>query len=243
MAAAPDASAERILDDKEARFVEEYPTDLDARRAALAAGYSATVAASKAYQWVSDGKAKPHVFAAVQRALAHRAAKTGITQERVLEELWAIATADPNELIQFRRGACRKCWPSAAETEETLEPQGHGGALRRSTNAAVFIAEVDRDPNPECEECRGEGAGRAYIADTRKLSAAGKRLYAGVKITKEGVEVKMHDKASALINVGKHLGMFKDKVEHSHEGDLTVTTLTHRERAKALAALVARARG
>lgn len=47
----------------------------------------------------------------------------------------------------------------------------------------------------------------------------------------------------ALSLVGKHLGMFKDKVEHTHEGDLTVTTLTHRQRAKALAALVARARG
>lgn len=36
-------------------------------------------------------------------------------------------------------------------------------------------------------------------------------------VTKEGgtVKFKLHDKVSALEKIGKHLGMFKDKVEHS----------------------------
>ena len=33
--------------------------------------------------------------------------------------------------------------------------------------------------------------------------------------TKEGLRVKFHDKRAALVDVGRHLGMFKDKVEHS----------------------------
>jgi phage terminase small subunit len=52
--------------------------------------------------------------------------------------------------------------------------------------------------------------------DTRQLSRRAARLYAGVKTTKEGIEVKIHDQQAALVNVGKHLGMFKDKSRSSN---------------------------
>lgn len=32
---------------------------------------------------------------------------------------------------------------------------------------------------------------------------------------KEGLKVKFHDKKGALVDIGRHLGMFKDRVEHS----------------------------
>lgn len=32
---------------------------------------------------------------------------------------------------------------------------------------------------------------------------------------REGLKVKLHDKKSALVDIGRHLGMFKDRVEHS----------------------------
>jgi phage terminase small subunit len=32
---------------------------------------------------------------------------------------------------------------------------------------------------------------------------------------KGGLKVKFHDKRAALVDIGRHLGMFKDKVEHS----------------------------
>jgi phage terminase small subunit len=38
---------------------------------------------------------------------------------------------------------------------------------------------------------------------------------AEVSRTKEGIKIKMHDKLGALEKIGKHLGMFIDKVEHS----------------------------
>jgi phage terminase small subunit len=56
----------RTLDARESRFVDEYLIDLDTERAALAAGYSPSMAKSKAYQWVSNGKVKNHVFMEVQ---------------------------------------------------------------------------------------------------------------------------------------------------------------------------------
>lgn len=38
---------------------------------------------------------------------------------------------------------------------------------------------------------------------------------AEVKKTKDGLSIKFHDKQAALVNLGRHLGMFKDKIEHS----------------------------
>lgn len=34
---------------------------------------------------------------------------------------------------------------------------------------------------------------------------------------RDGLKVKFHDKKGALVDIGRHLGMFKDKVEHSGE--------------------------
>lgn len=90
----------RRLDARERRFVDEYIVDLDPKRAALAAGYSLTMAESKAYQWVSGSKStKPHVQAAVDAAKAKRASETSVSAKRVLEELALIAFADIGEVI------------------------------------------------------------------------------------------------------------------------------------------------
>ncbi|MFA7327353.1 MAG: terminase small subunit [Candidatus Kapaibacterium sp.] len=34
---------------------------------------------------------------------------------------------------------------------------------------------------------------------------------------RDGLKVKLHDKRAALVDIGRHLGMFKDKIEHSGE--------------------------
>jgi|GEM_PF-5452673 len=51
------------------------------------------MAKSKAYQWVSNSKAKPHVFAAVQDAKAKRAERTKITADMVIREIAKIGFA------------------------------------------------------------------------------------------------------------------------------------------------------
>lgn len=43
---------------------------------------------------------------------------------------------------------------------------------------------------------------------------------AEIKQTKEGIALKLHDKKGALDSIARHLGMFKDKVEHS--GDINI---------------------
>lgn len=36
-----------------------------------------------------------------------------------------------------------------------------------------------------------------------------------VSLTQTGIKIKMHDKKSALVDLGKHLGMFKERIEHT----------------------------
>lgn len=82
------------LNPRDQRFIDEYLIDLDPQRAALAAGYAKTTARSKAYQWVSDSKHKPHVYEAIERAKTERANRTGITADRVLIELGKLGFAN-----------------------------------------------------------------------------------------------------------------------------------------------------
>lgn len=42
---------------------------------------------------------------------------------------------------------------------------------------------------------------------------------------REGLKVKLHDKKGALVDIGRHLGMFKDRVEHSGPGGGPIPTM------------------
>lgn len=53
------------------------------------------------------------------------------------------------------------------------------------------------------------------LFDTEKLPADKKAAISGIKEGKYGIEVSSCDKVRALELIGKHLGMFKDKVELS----------------------------
>lgn len=48
---------------------------------------------------------------------------------------------------------------------------------------------------------------------------------------KEGLKVKFHDKRAALVDMGRHLGMFKERVEHTGKdgGPIEVASLSREE--------------
>lgn len=77
------------LTPRQERFVEEYLRDLNATQAAIRSGYSARSAAEIGRQLLE----KTGVAEAVARAKAERSARLGLTQDRVLEELAAVAFA------------------------------------------------------------------------------------------------------------------------------------------------------
>lgn len=211
----------KALNAQESRFVDEYLVDLDVQRAAITAGYQATTAKTKAYQWVSSGKnnPKPHVFAAIAVRQAELQVKTGITQEMVLDRMWLIATANPNELMTHRRICCRYCWGEDHQYQwldyhEWMKAVAQ--AKRNDIEPPAMTGGLDYDrtikPHPKCPKCKGEGEGDTMFKDTSELSPAALALYAGVKHTRQGMEIKTHDQMAALTNVARHLGMFNDKL-------------------------------
>lgn len=93
----------------ERRFCEEYLVDLDARAAALRAGYDAE-AAREAAGWLKRrGKhGKPEVVKLVRQLQAARSKRTAVTAERVLLEYARIAfanIADVTDGTRLREGA------------------------------------------------------------------------------------------------------------------------------------------
>ncbi len=78
------------LNAKQQRFVDEYLIDLCATQAAIRAGYSKRTANRIGSHLLS----KVDIQQALVRAIAKRAEKTGLSADRVLEELQTIAYDD-----------------------------------------------------------------------------------------------------------------------------------------------------
>ena len=147
------------MTEKQKIFADEYLIDLNATRAYRVAYPSvkkdetAAVAAARMLRNVK-------VAAYIQKRMQQRQERTEITQDRVLQELAAIAFA-----------------------------------------RAADFAEVKND--------------HVIIKDTAELTEQQIRAIAGIKEGKFGIEVKLNDKEKALELLGRHLGMFKDRVEVS----------------------------
>ena len=202
-------------------FVREYLIDLNGRQAAIRAGYSP----GSARQTASELLATPEVQESLTKAMVERAKRTGIDADQVLQRYWNIATADASELTELHRACCRYCWGTRNRYQYTPREMeearaGHDLLQKAAEGKAKPFDErggigfnPKKDPNPACPECFGDGEERVFAKDTRDLSPQARQLYAGVKTTQHGLEIKTHDQLSALQQVGRHLGMFKEKVE------------------------------
>ncbi len=206
------------LNDMQARFVTEYLIDLNRTAAYKRTGYKGE--GNTAYVNASRLLRNAKVSKAITEALAARGRRTEITQDAVLKMWWDIATADPTELTEYRRLCCRYCWGfgfnyqwrdsiefedavSEAVAKKQKEPNDRGGYGYDST----------LDPNPDCPRCNGAGIGRPHFHDTRDLRGASRRLFAGIKEGKFGIEIITRNQDDALKMVAQHLGMLKNRTE------------------------------
>lgn len=221
-APAPEESA---LTPKQAAFVREYLIDLNATQAAIRAEYSAKTAQEQGSRLLSNVM----VAAAIKKAMADRAERTDITADRVIKEAWSILTADPREFMEYRIGCCRYCWGighryQRTDAEFESAEAAYAAHCEAQIDAGKPIAhEFDpkggpgfnrtRGPSEECPECGGEGEGRTVFKDTRTVSKAAASLFAGVKESKDGTEIKLHSKDAAMDKMFRHLGLYNDKIE------------------------------
>ena len=167
--------------------------------------------------------------------MAERSARVQISADMVIERWWRIATADPNDLVQLRRGCCRYChgvdhlyqWIDAGEYEEAVAASAKAkGCSASPSDAGGFGYRAGTPAHPDCPRCGGRGVAEVFAADTRTLKGDAALLYAGVKETSGGIEIRMHDQAKALENVARHLGLFKDQVEHTGVTTVEIVRLT-----------------
>ncbi len=143
---------------KQKRFVEEYLIDLNATQAAIRAGYSPRTAEQAASRMLSFVKVKEEI----EKAMAERSKRTGISQDRVIQELARIAFVNPKNVIDTNSASVL----SSASEDDTACIQ------------SVKVKMSESDNGSSCER-----------------------------------EVRLNDKLKALELLGKHLGMFTDKVE------------------------------
>ena len=89
---------------RQERFVEEYMIDLDAKNAAIRAGYSARSAKTLGPRLTK----MKNVAARIEEEKAKRARRTGITAERVLRELAQLAFFDASKCLGMLNGDMEK---------------------------------------------------------------------------------------------------------------------------------------
>ena len=133
-------------------------------------------------------KAKESIRARVAEILAAAGARVEITQARVLEELGKIGFSDIRKAVKWHSQANVAAIDNDADTEALVEE----GAIRFAVANQVELISSD-----EIDDETAAAISEVSMTD------------------KGGLKVKFHDKRAALVDIGKHLGMFKERVEHS----------------------------
>ncbi|WP_313448854.1 terminase small subunit [Pseudescherichia sp.] len=203
-----DVLVDSELTAQQKRFVAEYLIDQNATAAASRAGYSD---ASYGRQLLTI----PHVAQAIAQQQKASLMRTLASADEVLAQMWQLATFDANELSQYRRGSCRYCWGFGHNyqwrdvvefEEETAKVEGREGAkLPKDTGGYGY--DHNREPNPGCPRCNGDGIGQPYFADTRKLPPVSRLAYSGIKLGKSGVEITAISRERMYEAVMKRLGL------------------------------------
>lgn len=170
------------LTPKQQRFVEEYLVDLNATAAYKRAGYVAkgNAAEVNAARLLRNAQVK----IAVEAARAELSKRTEITQDMVLQELAKIGFSDIRKAVRWASNVAVAA-PDERSLDEIIEEGG--GEIRHAITNQVELVDSDTIDDDTA-------AAIAEIAQTDR----------------GGLKVKLHDKRAALVDIGRHLGMFKD---------------------------------
>jgi phage terminase small subunit len=85
--------------------------------------------------------------------------------------------------------------------------------------AKIGFANIDDYVTVETDSCNRKTVKVKPTADIPKDKIA---AISSIKQGANGIEVKTHDKVRALENIGRHLGMFKDKLEISGTNEIQI---------------------
>lgn len=181
--------ADKPLCERDQLFVAGYLKSLHPERAALEAGFAASVAKTKAYQWVRNPQHKPNVYAAIRRGIEKTVRKIEVSRESVIEELAKLAFSNLMDYGQI-----------GADGQFDLDMS----ATTRDQFAAVQEIQSRVVKTPGVKTAVKTPAEPTYERHT-KIKLAGKR--------------------EALVDLGRHLGVFKDEAAAGLTVSFTISGL------------------
>lgn len=146
------------LSPKQQLFADEYLIDLNATQAAIRAGYSNKTADQQGSRMLKNVKVRAYI----DKKMAERSRRTGISQDRVLQELAKIGFIIASDLI---------------------DPK----------DASVLEGATDDD-----------------LAVIQSIKVKESWSDKGASVERE---IKLADKTRALEMLGRHLGMFNDRLD------------------------------
>jgi hypothetical protein len=91
-------------------------------------------------------------------------------------------------------------------------------AEKAGVNIERVINELARIGSADIRQVVDWGPGSVTVKDSASIGDDAAAAVAEVGKTAHGIKVKLHDKVGALEKLGRHLGMFKDRVEVGGEG-------------------------
>lgn len=174
----------------------------------------------------------PVVSDEIERRRAEARERSIISVSDVANEFARVAFSDPGAIVQHRRLCCRFCygvaheyqWKNGKEYDEAVRIWEDDEAKRlavkgkktrpraRPDESGGYGFEFNRPPHAQCPECMGEGKPDVFIVDTTRLTPEQRRTIERIRVTKDGVEVRLHNTMDALAKVGQMLGGFKQTV-------------------------------
>lgn len=205
------------------RFVEEYCKDRNGTQAAIRAGYTANedAAGVTAVRLLAD----PRIQSMIEKQMDRVSQQATVEAADILREYLDLATADASKIMHVRRVNCRYCWGEGhnyqwkeREYSEACNAAGKPGK-RGEEPATVpncsggFGFRRNAEPNPDCPECNGEGLEDIFFRDTEGLTGPERKLIAGIKRTKDGLEVKLRDQDGALKILAQYAGLLIERKE------------------------------
>lgn len=206
------------LDERETIFVLEYLRTLNVRQSAKKAGYSDTTAQTIAYLWTTPPSGAPSSDDK-RKPKVYAAIQFGLALRH--QEAMVTAEMVVRELksIGFADPRELLSWDTTTETEEDNDDGGDTLVVRKIVSNTVRLKSS------------------ADISD--EMAAAIKEI----RQHQDGsISVKLHDKRSALADLGKFLGILDDRVRvmGANGGPITVvsTEMSPEDAAKAWAAML-----
>lgn len=102
-----------------------------------------------------------------------------------------------------------------ADVKEYLEVRTAEREARQEIKQDRVLKELSNMIDLDVTEVVSIDNDTVLVKDTSCLTAEQKKCIKSIKQTRDGIEIQFYDKMKALELLGRHLGMFTDKVEHS----------------------------